>query len=154
MKHLLVPYTFKLDDELELGGETSPKITVQVTKKFINQMIGPCVGKNIYVLKTNAEILSGEYSANFITYGNIYKTIRDIAIVSAYTYTGLWIEVPESMIDMIKEKDLKITFRWNCISDENGCHIDSISDVNLAYKPDEDSYLKSFLKPGCKYMLI
>lgn len=155
MKHILVPYTFKLDEDIVIGdNKRSPEFKTHADKKFINQIIGQCVGKEIYARKENAEILLGEDDGLFRPYPNDYTSVQAIATVASYTYTGLWLEVPESMVRILKDLDIKVTFRWTCINDEKGIRIDSISDVKFAYKPEKDSYLNSFIKPGCEYMLI
>ena len=156
MKHLLVPYTFKLDEDIVIGdNKRSPEFKTCADKKFINQIIGQCVGKEIYVRKENAKILLGEHDGEFwYYYTNDWTPVQAIATVASYTYTGLWLEVPKLMIPRLKDLNIKVTFRWNCISDEKGIRIDSISDVKFAYKPEKDSYLNSFIKPGYEYMLI
>lgn len=155
MKHLLVPYIFKLDEDIVIGdNKRSPEFKTHVDKKFINQIIGQCVGTEIYVRKENAEILLGENDGDFWHYPNDWVSVRSIATVASYSYTGLWLEVPELMIPRLKDFNIKIAFRWNCISDEKGIHIDSISDVWLAYKPEKDNYPDSVIKPGCEYIII
>lgn len=153
MKHLLVPYTFKLDEDIVIGdNKRSPEFKTHVDKKFINQIIGQCVGKEAYVGKENAKILLGEDEGLFLP--NNWVSVRAIATVASYSYTGLWLEIPELMILRLKDFNIKIAFRWNCISDEKGIHIDSISDVWLAYKPEKDNYPDSVIKPGCEYIII
>ena len=153
MKHLLVPYTFKLDEDIVIGdNKRCPEFKTNVDKKFINQIIGQCVGKEVYVGKENVKILLGEDDGLFLP--NNWVSVRAIATVASYSYTGLWLEVPELMIPRLKDFNIKIAFRWNCISDEKGIHIDSISDVWLAYKPEKDNYPDSVIKPGCEYIII
>lgn len=156
MKQVLVPYTFKLDEDLVIGDNNhSPEFVTHIDKKFINKIVGQCIGKSIYVDKHNSNILLKKEEGGFEPNCYDNPNTQSVATVASYTYTGLWLDVPDSMVDTLKDFDIKVTFRWTCISDQDGCHVDSISDVSFAYEPDdENSYLKSFIKPGCKYILI
>lgn len=112
---VFVPYIFKIDKDVVIGGNTTPPLRTPITEKDVQRLIErDCMNQPVCFDERNLEILLGISDGCFepSSYHSHYHTQRIGRVLSCTDSSGLWLQLPDPMVSVIKEKNIKITFRW------------------------------------------
>lgn len=112
---VFVPYIFKIDKDVVIGGNTTPPLRTPITEKDVRRLIErDCMNQPVCFDERNLEILLGISDGCFepSSYYSHYHTQRIGRVLSCTDSSGLWLQLPGPMVSVIKEKNIKITFRW------------------------------------------
>ena len=110
-----IPYIFKIDKNVVIGGNTTPPLRTPITEKDVQRLIErDCKNQPVCFDERNLEILLGISDGCFepSSYHSHYHTQRIGRVLSCTDSSGLWLQLPDPMVSVIKEKNIKITFRW------------------------------------------
>ena len=132
---VFIPYIFKIDKDVVIGGYTTPPLRTPITEKDVRKLIKrDCMNQPVCFDERNLEILLGIRDGCFepSSYCSHYHTQR-IGRVLLCTDSGLWLQLPDPMVSVIKEKDIKITFRWMTKGVVEDCTLHAISELNFVY---------------------
>lgn len=136
---VFIPYIFKIDKDVVIGGYTTPPLRTPITEKDVRRLIKrDCMNQPVCFDERNLEILLGIRDGCFepSSYCSHYHTQR-IGRVLSCTDSGLWLQLPDPMVSVIKEKNIKITFRWMikmAVEDNiKTTTLHAISELNFVY---------------------